>query len=837
MAINCINCLANYTEAGSVIVNEEEAEFSYLKGKPELRRMSKFSMCVNCSRTINSQVESPVQDFSKNMSIKYMDGGKIYFLQTAETDIGEASSEEDGDSSPANSAHVTVDGQENQEETEAVVNTKTSVMFPTNTGCLIQENNHMNFNVGSLVQVVVNKCEEVSLNDVGILYFNQITKYRNVVNYNKRFVGEIENAESKILSNLKDLADDSQIRSSDKWCEHQSGNNVKRFVHYGRSAFLLEIKIPLDNVETLATNLLIDGFCLTVSFEGDDCNEEETRYLVHLSHSAASLCPDECEKIKLNDYLQRQNTEFSKDRFISSYLTSVFQKMKSLVKNIIKCPSSVMCSEEYFFTIRFDTQGVAYIEGYIWPDASLEYNEAESLNSFFGGSQDDARKAYLDFVDKTVTCTSSKEDLSRLGLNKNEASKVIGLVKKYQIPNFGNRSKPELPSLTIMFTHSPEVESMRNILEAEKLRGEMKAALSDLTEGEIQDLSTEEWLQDVSSWRVEIEDNGNNERLEFQLNDRKFSFILDELLLEMIVKFEDSFIGVYHYSIACVEDEAKTNSIILKRGHLIDCVTNIYNPFILQAMMAPTAVTPVYGLSTYRRLAKCEELLSEDGISPTVVATHQQISLTEAYSLSDPKKFRDIASLPVIYCNTDPDARTVFTKVSAPSDQSFTANGQNGHYELCYNVVTRHKCRINGENLLLCETAAHYEYVGDEESKKLFPVYSTNLEKIAFSDTENISKSHKLPDLILCSNKQVLKKRKTMKVINYPEYEFGSKKFKFSRILLFYPLAPGAEVSDNDVNRLFYETNDDQPLDKHNRRLTIIDNNERLFYKRILNNS
>ena len=44
-----------------------------------------------------------------------MDGGKIYFLQTAETDIGEASSEEDGDSSPANSAHVTVDGQENQE--------------------------------------------------------------------------------------------------------------------------------------------------------------------------------------------------------------------------------------------------------------------------------------------------------------------------------------------------------------------------------------------------------------------------------------------------------------------------------------------------------------------------------------------------------------------------------------------------------------------------------------------------------------------------------------------------------------------------------------------------
>ena len=71
-------------------------------------------------------------------------------------------------------------------------------------------------------------------------------------------------------------------------------------------------------------------------------------------------------------------------------------------------------------------------------------------------------------------------------------------------------------------------------------------------------------------------------------------------------------------------------------------------------------------------------------------------------------------------------------------------------------------------------------------------------------------------------------------IINFPTFESGSSKFKYSKVLLFYPLAPGAEVSEEDVERLFYETNVDQPLDIHNKRLTIVQNNERKFYQRLL---
>ena len=158
--------------------------------------------------------------------------------------------------------------------------------------------------------------------------------------------------------------------------------------------------------------------------------------------------------------------------------------------------------------------------------------------------------------------------------------------------------------------------------------------------------------------------------------DYSFSFIVDDFLLRMIVKFNNSFIGVYHYSVGCVQDEADER-IILKRGHIIDCHTNEYSPFILQGMMAPIKVTLMHGFSSSRSLAISDDLLSEDGINPNVVATHQQISLIEAYSLSEPKKFKDLSSSPVIFCNTDPDAKTVFIKVQEPSDQSFPAVGRN----------------------------------------------------------------------------------------------------------------------------------------------------------------
>ena len=825
--VKCIKCKANLIKSSTVIVDEEDEEFSYLKESPELRRMSKFSMCVNCSK---NQVEEgvggdlagidPAFDYGSFIKSHSVVGGKIYSPFVVEDQEALPLNESSGSQSSQNDEQI------------GGVSFKTTVMFPTNLGCLLPDNDKVKPR-SSDVSHTIYKCQEVSLNDIGILYFNQVSKYRAALQSSKIFTGEIGDHGNKTLSNLMAVSDEFKIRGSDKWVEHQSSNLEKRFKQMGQTAFRVEVEIPLDNKETFATNLLIEGFCITVSFEGNDCNDIETKYWVHLDHTSSSLCPTNCEKVLLSNYLQTRDVDQEQTKFISSYLASIFTKIQSFVKNIIKCPSSQIFSEEFEFTMTFDSKGVGQIVGFIWPEASIEFSEAESLESFFGVSMDTAKESYLHYVANVVTCSSNESELRRFGLNKTEASMVIDLVKEHQIQQI----KPEFPSMKTMFKHVPELKATRNIDESESLRVEIMRMLKDKLNGdedEIFEISTEDWLQEISTWLIEFEDNEDNEKIIFSLNSKNFVFTQDKKMLEMIVDFDDSFKGIYHYAISCVNDELETKNIILKRSCLIDSFTQPYNPFILQAVMSPIALTPVYSYSSTTSLKRCEDLLSEDSVSPPIVATHKQISLNEAFSLSDARKFRDILSSPVIYCNTNPDAKETFLKVQAQTEQTYTVEGEHGFFEMCYNVVSRHNLRMNGDNLLLAESACHYEFVGNEESQRLFSVYSTKLDQIIDTEAETVVGGTKMPEFILCQNRQVLKMRKRKKILSYPDYEVCSDKFKYTKILLFYPLAPGTEVEKNDLDRLYYETNDDQPRDKFNQRLTIIENFERKFYRRLL---
>ena len=812
----CIDCRGNFTESSTIGVDEDQVEFSFLKDMPELRRMSKFSICVPCHKkresgdTENAQAE---RDFSSFMTVHNINNSVIYSPIIDEPEPAEDIEFENSDL-----------------QDDEPGGTKLMVMFPSNFGCLFQGNDHGKPSPAVLSRALY-KCEEVSLQDVGILYNNQINKYRTVVENNDRFTGVIQDHENRILSNLVQKPDDSGIRGSDKWFEYQSESFKRRFYQLGQTAFRVEVEFPVRNIETIATNLLIDGFSITLSFEGDDCNEVETKYWVHLGHNASTLCTEDCEKILLSEYLQTRQTENKETRFISSYLTSVFKKMQSFVQNIIKCPASELCSEDYVFTLTFDSRGVCYVMGFIWPDAVLDLNEAESLESFFGDSLKDSQRKFADYVSRVITSTSNETELKLMGFNKTETQRIVELVKKHQVrqKTFG------FPSLKTMFKHSPDIESFQNIEESEKLKQEISEVLNELSDEEVSDLSTEDWIDDLSTWKVESLENDDT-KMQFVFNQKSFNFLLDKKLLELIVLFDDSFSGVYHFAISCAAEEATARNLVLKRTSIVDCFICPYSPFFIQAMLSPIAVTPVYGYSGSSNLNKCDEILPEDTVNPQVSSTHKQISLVEAFSLSDSRKFRNLSNSPMVYCNTNPEAQTLFKKVPAETNETFKAEGQNSNFELCYNVVTRHKLRMNGGSLLLAETATHYEFVGNAESEDLFSLYSNKIDQIGSSDTLGIVGDDKMPEIILCSNGQVLKKRKTMKILNFPTYEDGSTKFKYSRVLLFYPLAAGRELLEDDVDRLFYETNEDQPKDKYNRRLTIIENLERKLFKRIISN-
>ena len=124
-------------------------------------------------------------------------------------------------------------------------------------------------------------------------------------------------------------------------------------------------------------------------------------------------------------------------------------------------------------------------------------------------------------------------------------------------------------------------------------------------------------------------------------------------------------------------------------------------------------------------------------------------------------------------------------------------------------------------------------FVTYNSSEEVIRAIHRNFSSSQVTKTEDFyttSPTEKMPVLILTSNGSVLKHRSNCKVLNYPDYEKGSKKFKYSRILLFYPLEPNAEVAEDRLDSLFYQRSESAPPDLSGQRLTIIDNYERFVF-------
>ena len=136
---------------------------------------------------------------------------------------------------------------------------------------------------------------------------------------------------------------------------------------------------------------------------------------------------------------------------------------------------------------------------------------------------------------------------------------------------------------------------------------------------------------------------------------------------------------------------------------------------------------------------------------------HEEVSVNQVASLMRGKRNGDFLSRPVEFVNSNKDARITFKKVPFPTGETFTALGEGGHFEIQPNSVMRHKLRMNGASLTLAETSSLYEFVGSEESSKLYDIYSRALDKIPSSEAVSPINGQPYPVLVLCSNKQVLR--------------------------------------------------------------------------------
>ena len=162
---------------------------------------------------------------------------------------------------------------------------------------------------------------------------------------------------------------------------------------------------------------------------------------------------------------------------------------------------------------------------------------------------------------------------------------------------------------------------------------------------------------------------------------------------------------------------------------------------------------------------------------------------------------RDIQSAPLEYIAAYENNKRKYRKVKIPTELTFEYPGL-GFFEQLSNNLLRHDGRLNGHHLLLVESCLYYDAMTKKLGSPIYELYHGKLARIPNGETIGIS-GQALPEYILCSNQQVLKLRtKQRKIMHIPHFQMLSKEFKFCRILLYFPLAPG-QVIDTDRLGLF----------------------------------
>ena len=156
----------------------------------------------------------------------------------------------------------------------------------------------------------------------------------------------------------------------------------------------------------------------------------------------------------------------------------------------------------------------------------------------------------------------------------------------------------------------------------------------------------------------------------------------------------------------------------------------------------------------------------------------------------------------------------------------FTGVECGGKYNLMVDAIARHFNRQNtSDGLLLSETSSWYDYAGEEKSRELVETYR-NCE-IPISDTPSVCSNTNLPEFILCTNGDVLMKRKKRKLLSVPTPK-TVREFRYSKSLLFLPIRSELELKGKGCDDRFLE------MDRYQQELKVEINERKMFTKRII---
>ena len=757
----CVSCESNYGEsfAREINFNDEKDTQFCLRSRPNLMRFQKYFVCSNCESNLDGDVQNEVEGSNLVKIEEVREGNKITFKPQFAGEAGEDVLRDNNVLAQAEAGQD--DG--NIQETSLV-----AVQFPNSVAC-VKENSNFKVSTDVNPNKTFLRCEEISKKLISECYTVHYLKYSSIVKFSKRFTGRVEDVGNKVIGGLTQIADDSHIHGSLKWNEKKLSEMRARIDQTGNSFLKVKIKIEQLDEESKATALLVSGKTITCSFDGDEGMLLNRQYHIHPSHDCDTPCPANCQVVPLIQYLEENRDVINScsARWISVFNSTVYLKLNSLIKNIFGCVNYQMYSEEMTFSLIFNQQGHAVIVGALWTKSSEEFNKELSNSSYTGQINKAVRSEYLCHLDDCLTSTANISELmEQFRLTFEDASKLSRLAGKYQAMDDEERDL-EMPSLETMFREVPDQVAMHNIFESRELMKILRLNLQGKSNEEIDDMTTEEWLQDLDDYHIVVNQSDDGSMIEIDVENRALSFYLDRRLSRLIVQYEDyPFIGIYHYALTCVSYD-NSDSIVLKRRNLVDCFVRTYNPALLTVMQSRADITPVHGYRDWEHLSITQQERNQPPHDPEVFS-HDVISLNEVANLMTNRRPTGQHSRPTVFVNSNKDAKILFKKVFARTDQTFTAQDQTGHFEMQNNSCMRFKMRKNGEDIIQAEFSCWFEFVGSEESAIQFNIFGENLDKIPQSKVTSPLTGQLYPSLICCSNGDVMRIRKQKQILMSP---------------------------------------------------------------------
>ena len=502
----------------------------------------------------------------------------------------------------------------------------------------------------------------------------------------------------------------------------------------------------------------------------------------------------------------------------STFIACIHQKLEAL-KSLVQCPSSILRSKEFHFNIHFTQTGKAIIRGVVWPTFFEELNYLRLLHGVNSAEVLGLEQEIIEKIDKALSASTDKVVIQeQFEISENAAETLLTFVQENQIhiedDSVQSSDNLPLPSLKTLIKKVPEIEE--NIRTSLRFRKKMQKCLQEVSAHDKRILTTEEYLQKV--WNNHLDSSHLIDRRIWRIiiDGEEFNFHMESRLRALNAEFGDNIGGAYHFALGCVS-ASESFSVVLRRLRLVECYTDSYSPIFLKAFASPISMEPLNGMGSVDWKLNQETR----GESTVNIEGHKEISIVEAVSLMDTRKNRLCSSRSTEFVFSVQNKHIYLKKVPENNDQCYKIDGfENIFYEKQNNMITRYFMRINGQEMILSEFATNYDYVGQTQSEELYKIYHDKLDSIKESPKDKSVIGKCFPDIIICSNQDIMKRRKNFKILTYPNL-MEENDVKYSKTLLYYYPLKSVEDLTTSLDDLY-----SMPADDGSQR-TVVSKNER----------